>query len=146
MLNAACDASPEALAVVAWHDGAVSVGGTPSGATPNVVLRTFDGPGIERVNRAELVIGLEPQIRRFLEQMGMPAAVQMFRYVGTDGEVRQLLVCGSCGHCVICDPDELSRMHQLVCRVCSAVASPLGCQAWHSFGRCGLCPAADRPA
>lgn len=145
MCNAACDAEQVALAVVSWRDGAVSFGGEASSSTPNAILRTFDGPGIERVNRAELVINLEPQVRRFLEQIGMPATVQMFRYVGCDGEVRQLLVCGACGQTLICAPQELGQMHQLACRQCGAEASAIGCKAWHSFGRCSLCPALDRP-
>lgn len=146
MCHTACDVERKALQEVAWTDGLAEVRGAAGAAPAQVILRTFDGPGIERVNGAELVLRLEPQIRRFLQMMGTPPAVQMFRYVGTDGEVRQFLWCGQCGGSMICAPEELERMHALACRGCGAKASPVGCQSWHSFGRCNACPAVDRPS
>lgn len=127
------------LAVVNWTRGKISLGDPVDALPPQVVLRTFEGVGIEKVSAAELVITLTPVLQRFVDGGGVGPLVQMFRYVSTDGIARRAMWCGNCGQMEHHDYADFIKGETTCCRKCDAVFSEVGCAFWHTFGACDAC-------
>lgn len=125
--------------VAAWGVSGMEVNpGLASGSSRLVLMAGGHAPMVVPAFAA-LVQPMMPWAGQFLGEGGEVVEVQSFRYQTTDGEVRFLMWCASCGRVQRAGQVEVGEVGKGQCPGCGMVRSGRGCLRMHNWGLCPEC-------
>lgn len=122
-----------------WGKGVFWASEPPPKVVPDVVIAHRTEAGDVHGEVWTLTTMLERMVSKSVGGDGLPVEVQNFRMVWADGDVRRIVVCGSCGMVATYACAEFLTHMPTECRRCGAGASPRHCLTGHGFGECPGC-------
>jgi hypothetical protein len=125
--------------VATWDERGLSVHPELENGSVRLQLCAGGAEACGRPRFAALVQPLMPWSGQFVGADGGTREVQSFRYQTTDGELKALLWCASCGGVRRCLMRDLGPVGIADCPGCGMIPSGRGCARFHNWGCCPEC-------